>query len=142
MTSDFVFTDDDTISNWATMQKQAIKNVMKQQSQQVDQELVTEHCNYNSEITLLPSLDVMDQETWSIDRARSIVGPDPSNNDVVDIVSAYLPLNTKQEIIVREIMRHTMCNQVTPRSERSDQLLLVIRGEGGVGKSQVIKAIS
>ncbi len=135
MTSDFIFTDNDIISDWATMQKQAVKNMMEQQSQQVNQGLVTEHRNYNSEITLLPSLDVMDHETWSIDRARSIVGPDPSSNNVVDIVSAHLPLNIKQEIIVREIMRHTICNQVTPRPEHSDQLLLVIRGEGGVGKS-------
>ncbi len=142
MTSDFVFIDDDTISDWATMQKQAVKNVMEQQSQQVDQDLVTEHRNYNSEITLLPSLDVIDHETWSIDRARSIVGLDSSSNNVVDIVSAHLLLNTKQEIIVREIMRHTLFNQVTPRPKRSDQLLLVIRGEGSVGKSQVIKAIS
>ncbi len=104
--------------------------------------MVTEHRNYHSEITLLLSLDVLDHETWSIDRARSMVGPDPSSNDVVDIVSAHLPLNTKQEIIVREIMHHTMFNQVTPRPERSDQLLLVIRGEGGVGKSQVTKAIT
>ncbi len=39
-------------------------------------------------------------------------------------------------------MRHTIYNQVTPRPERSDLLLLVIRGKGNVGKSQVIKAIS
>ncbi len=142
MTSDFVFTDDDTISNWAIIQKQAVKNMIEQQLQQVDQDSVTEHRNYNSEITLLPSLDVMDHKTWSIDRDRSIVRPDPFSNDVVDIVLAHLPLNIKQEIIVREIMRHTMCNQVTPRLERSDQLLLVIRSEGGVGKSQLIKAIS
>ncbi len=116
--------------------------MMEQQLQQVDQDLGTEHRNYNSEITLLPSLDVMDHETWSIDRARSIVGPDPSSNDVVDIVLVYLPLNTKQKIIVREIMRHIIYNQVTSRPERSDQLLLVIRGESGVSKSQVIKAIS
>ncbi len=84
----------------------------------------------------------MDHETWSIDRAKSIIRPDPSSNDVVDIVLALLPLNTKQEIIVHEIMRHTMCNQVTPRPERLDKLLLVIRGKGSVGKSHVIKAIS
>ncbi len=35
-----------------------------------------------------------------------------------------------------------MCNKVTLRPEHSDQLLLVIRGKSGVGKGQVIKAIS
>ncbi len=39
-------------------------------------------------------------------------------------------------------MYYTMCNQVTPRPECSDQLLLIIRGEGSISKSQVIKAIS
>ncbi len=39
-------------------------------------------------------------------------------------------------------MHHTMCNQVTPRRKRLDQLLLVIRGKGNVGKNKVIKAIS
>ncbi len=73
ITSDFVFTDDDTISNWATMQKQAVKNVMEQQLQQVEQDLGTEHCNFNSEITLLPSLDIMDHKIWSINRVTSIV---------------------------------------------------------------------
>ena len=141
MTSDFIFPDDDTISDWVTMQKQVAKNVLEQQAQQVDPDRTTEHCNYNSEITLLPSLDSMHHETWSIDRARSLAGTDPTSNGVVDIVSAHLPLNQRQEIIVREVMRHTMYNQATPRPERSDQLLLVVRGEGGVGKSQVIKAI-
>ena len=35
-----------------------------------------------------------------------------------------------------------MCNQLTPRSKCSDQLLLVIKDEGSIGKSQVIKTIS
>ncbi len=56
----------------------------------------------------------MDHETWSIDRARSIIGPDSSSNDIIAIVLANLPLNIKQEMIVCKIMRYTICNQVTP----------------------------
>ena len=141
MTSDFIFPDDDTISDWVTMQKQVAKNVLEQQAQQVDPDRTTEHCNYNSEITLLPSLDSMHHETWSIDRARSLAGTDPTSNGVVDIVLAHLPLNQRQEIIVCEVIYHIMYNQATPRLEQSDQLLLVVRRKGGVGKSQVIKAI-
>ncbi len=62
----------------------------------------------------------MDLETWTIDRTKSIVAPDPSSNTVVDIILAHLSLNTKQEIIVYEIICYIMCNQVTPRSERSN----------------------
>ena len=62
MTSDLIFSDNDIISGWVTMQKQVAKNIMEQKSQQVNPDLTTEHCKYNSVITLLPSLDVMDQK--------------------------------------------------------------------------------
>lgn len=77
------------------MQKQAAKNVMKQQLQQVDPDLYDEYYNYNFKITLLPSLDVIDHKIWSINRAKSLAGPDPTSNNVVDIISIYLSLNTK-----------------------------------------------
>lgn len=84
----------------------------------------------------------MDHETWSIDRARSLVGTNPTSNDVIDIVLTYLPLNNKQEIILCKIMRYTMYSQATLKPEQSDQLLLVVSSKGGVSKSQVIKAIN
>ena len=83
----------------------------------------------------------MHHKTWSIDRARSLAGTNPTSNGVVDIVSAHLPLNQRQEIIVHKVMRHTIYNQAIPRPERSDQLLFIVRGKGGISKSQVIKAI-
>lgn len=142
MTSGLIFPDNDTISDWVNMQKQVAKNVMEEKSQQADPDLTTECCNYNSKIYLFSSLDIMDHEIWSIDRARSLVGTVSTSNGVVDIVLAHLPLNTKQEIIVRKIMRHTMSNQVIRRPEQSDELLLVVRGKSDIGKSQVIKAIN
>ena len=39
-------------------------------------------------------------------------------------------------------MHHTIYNQVIPRLERSNQLLFIIKSKGGIGKNQVIKAIS
>ena len=110
--------------------------------QQVDQNLGTEYYNYNFEITLFLSLNVMDHKTWSINRVRRIVGPDPFSNNIVDIVLVHLSLNTKQKIIIHKIMYHTMCNQITPRLKRSDQFLFIIRSKGSIDKSQVIKAIS
>ena len=124
------------------MQKQVIKNVIEQKSQQVDPDLTLEYCNYNFEITLLPFLDVIDHKTWSIDKARSLVRTDPISINLVDIVLAHLSLNTKQKIIMRKVICHTMYNQATPRSKQLDQLLLVVKGKGGVNKSQVIKAIN
>ncbi len=60
---------------------------------------------------------------------------------MADIILTFLLLNTKQEIIVCKIMRYTMYNQVILKLERSDQLLFVIRGQSGVGKNHIIKAI-
>lgn len=101
-----------------------------------------EYCNYNSGIILLPSLDIIDHKIWFIDRARSIVGSDFFSNNVVNIVLAYLLLNTKQEIIVCEIMHHNIYNPMAASPKYSDQLLFVIRGKDGIGKSQVIKEIN
>lgn len=100
------------------------------------------HCNYNSKITLLLSLDVMHHKTWSINRTRRIVKPDPSSNNIVNIILAYLLLNTMQEIIVCKIIHHIICNQVTYKLEHPGRFLLVVRGKNGIGKNQVIKAIS
>lgn len=61
---------------------------------------------------------------------------------MIDIFLVYLSLNTKQEIVIYKIIRYTICNQVTLRPKRLDQLLLVIRVESGINKSQVIKIIS
>ena len=110
MTSDCIFPDSDTISDWVTMHKHVAKNVLDQQAQQVDPDQTTEHCNYNSNVTLLPFLDVIQHKTWSIERARSLAEIDLTSNDVVDIVSAHLPLNQKQEIIVHKVMHHTIYN--------------------------------
>ena len=95
ITSDLIFTNNNIISYWATMQKQAVKNMMKQQLQQIDLDLDTEYCNYNSEITLLPSLDVINYKTWSINRTKNIIGLDSFSNNMIDIILAHLLLNPK-----------------------------------------------
>lgn len=75
---------------------------------------------------MLISLNVIDHKTWFINKAKSILGFDSSSNNVIDIVLAHLPLNTKQKHIVYKIMRYSICNQVSLRFERSDQLLFII----------------
>ena len=83
----------------------------------------------------------MHHKTWSINRARSLAGTNLTSNGVVDIVSAYLVLNQRQKIIKRKVMYHIIYNLATPRSQQSDQLLLVVRGKSGIGKTQVFKTI-
>lgn len=62
MTSKFVFTNNNTIFNWITIQKQVAKNVIEQQLHQITLDLGIEYPNFNSEITLLPSLDIIDHK--------------------------------------------------------------------------------
>lgn len=116
--------------------------MIEQQLQQIALELGMKYSNFNSEITLLSSLNIIDHKIWSIDKVKSLARSDPISNNVVDIVLTYLPLNTKSKIIVCEIMHYTICNQTIPRPERLDQLLLVIRGKSGISKSQFIYIIS
>ncbi len=46
-----------------------------------------------------------------------------------------------QRVVVEEVLNHAIRNEGNQCHLRSDQLLLYIRGEGGVGKSRIVKAI-
>ena len=61
---------------------------------------------------------------------------------LTSLVSESIPLNTKQRIVVEKVLREALTQADHPydASQRS-QILLYVRGEGGVGKSQIIKGI-
>lgn len=84
---------------------------------------------------MLPFLDIINHETWSIDRVRSLAETDSTNNNVIDIVLVYLILNTKQRIAICEIMHHIICNQAFFRPKYSDQLLFVIKNKDSISRS-------
>lgn len=58
------------------------------------------------------------------------------------LVSEFIPLNTKQRLVVEKVLSGALgwANHPYDPSKR-DQTLLYIGGEGGVGKSQIVKAI-
>ncbi len=58
-----------------------------------------------------------------------------------DIIQDRLPLNHLQRVIVKEVLNHAILNKGNQCHHRSEQLLLYVRGERGVGKSRVVKAI-
>ncbi len=58
-----------------------------------------------------------------------------------DIIQDRLPLNHLQRVVVKKVLNHTILNKGNQCHHRSEQLLLYVRGEGGVGKSRVVKAI-
>ncbi|KAJ5761308.1 hypothetical protein N7520_008464 [Penicillium odoratum] len=72
---------------------------------------------------------------------RSVV--DTSNPaSLTLLVSEFIPLNTKQRLVVEKVLSGALgwANHPYDPSKR-DQTLLYIGGEGGVGKSQIVKAI-
>ncbi len=58
-----------------------------------------------------------------------------------DIIQDQLLLNYLQKVGGEEVLNHAICNEGNQCHLRSDQLLLYVRGEGGVGKSRIVKAI-
>ena len=72
----------------------------------------------------------------------SRVGPSPTGSSLTRLVQETLPLNRKQRLVVKNVLAHAIKHQEKTTVEAEDQMLLYVGGEGGVGKSQVIKAIT
>ena len=57
------------------------------------------------------------------------------------LVRETLPLNLKQFLVVTKILTHAIKHRGKTAVEAEDQMLLAVAGEGGVGKTRVIKAV-
>lgn len=72
---------------------------------------------------------------------RSRVGQNPTGVLITSLVRELIPLNEKQRIVVEKVLSEILsCTQYAYDASRRKQTLLYIGGEGGVGKSQIIKA--
>jgi hypothetical protein len=60
---------------------------------------------------------------------------------VTQLIQETLPLYYRQALVVRSILDHAIQFAGNSTVEAKDQLLLYIAGEGGTGKTRVIKAI-
>jgi hypothetical protein len=73
---------------------------------------------------------------------RPQVGANPTSKSLTLLVSEDIPLNEKQRLVVERVLSGTLAWATHPYdSSKRDQQLLYVGGEGGVGKSQIIKAI-
>ena len=90
---------------------------------------------------LYPTLSLEDNIATQADR-RSQVGDNPSATSLTSIVTQDIPLNRKQRLVVKKFLSKALAwgDNAYDASKR-DQMLLYIGGEGGVGKSQIIKAV-
>ncbi|KAJ5100153.1 hypothetical protein N7532_007154 [Penicillium argentinense] len=78
----------------------------------------------------------------SFEDRRLRVGRAPTGNSLTSLVAEQIPLNVKQRMVVEKVLSDALAWAEHPfDSSRRKQMLLCIMGEGGTGKSQVIKAI-
>jgi hypothetical protein len=90
---------------------------------------------------LHPLLDGAEGLPSPTDR-RSQVGDNPTGSSLTLLVNEDVPLNEKQRLVVERVLSGALAwaDHAHDASKR-DQMLLYVGGEGGVGKSQVIKGI-
>jgi hypothetical protein len=78
----------------------------------------------------------------AVDDRQSRVGDNPTGASLTSLVSEVIPLNRKQRMIVERVLSEALAWVGHPYdSAHRKQTLLYVGGEGGTGKSQVIKAI-
>lgn len=100
--------------------------------------------DFNLDITdgfLVPLLTDSDISSGPLQRV-SRVGENPTGASLTLLVCETVPLNGKQRLVVQKILSEALAYSNHPSGiSRQKQTLLYIGGEGGVGKSQVVKAI-
>jgi hypothetical protein len=90
---------------------------------------------------LLPTLDTTESIPNLSDR-RAQVGDNPSGTTLTTLVGEDIPLNRKQRLVVERVLSAALAWKDHPYdASKRNQMLLYVGGEGGTGKSQVIKAI-
>ena len=78
----------------------------------------------------------------NIEDRRAQAGDDPSDAALTTIVSQYVPLNRKQQMIVEKVLSSALAwKYCAYDASKRTQMLLYIGGEGGVGKSQIVKGV-
>ena len=109
-----------------------------------DQDLAFEVDDFNfsqGDGVLRPTLNSTEGIPNLADR-RSQVGDNPSGATLTELVKKDLPLNKKQGLIVERVLSGALAwKDHSYDASQREQMLLYIGGEGGVGKSRVIKAI-
>ena len=85
-----------------------------------------------------------DDDLTKVHDSQFLLDEDPSDNVVIDMVCQVVPLNRKQRLVVKKVIREALAlvwrDHPYDYSKR-DQFFEYVGGEGGTGKSRIIKAI-
>lgn len=71
----------------------------------------------------------------------SCLSKNPQIIILCNIIQDRLPFNHLQRIVIKKVLNHIILNKENQCHHRSEQLLLYVRGERGVEKSRIVKAI-
>jgi hypothetical protein len=90
---------------------------------------------------LVPILTESDL-SLDLQHRRSEIGQNPTGASLISLVRDIIPLNEKQGLVVERVVSNLLaCINHPYDSSMRKQNLLYVGGEGGVDKSQIIKAI-
>lgn len=88
---------------------------------------------------IIDKIEMLEEYLTKVESSR--LSDNPQAIILYDIIQDRLFLNHLQRVIVEEVLNHAILNKGNQCHLRSYQLLLYIRGEGGVGKSRIVKTI-
>jgi hypothetical protein len=130
---------DETVKQWESKLKNPTSNGFVESIDDFNVFLDPTSTEINGD-GLQPTLDSDDNQT-RLENARFLLGDDPSARLVLDIVCQQIPLNRKQLLIAEKLVGEALAWEDNPYdSSKRDQLLMTILGEGGTGKSYIIRA--
>lgn len=106
-----------------------------------DDSNISSHHNPSTGILepIIDEIEMSEEHLTKVEYNR--LGENPQAVILCNIIQNRLPLNHLQRVVIEEALNHAIVNKGNQCGHRSDQLLLYVRGEGGVGKSRVVKAI-
>ena len=132
-----------TLQDW----KSQIKSLAKLDElgdTEAEEHIAFEADNFDLDLgdgVLHPALNSI-QSLPNLSDRRAQVGENPSGATLTTIVSEDVPLNRKQRLVVERVLSAALAWRDHPYdASKREQMLLYVGGEGGTGKSQVIKAI-
>ncbi len=88
---------------------------------------------------IIGKIEMSEEYLTKVESSR--LGDNPQAIILCDLIQNWFPLNHLQRVVIEEVLNHPICNKGNKCLLKSDQLLLYVRGEGGVRKSRIIKAI-
>ena len=143
MSSDIMETDQETLQDWKTILKSHMKH---NPSQALHRDANDSDASDNEGLDfrdgiLIPEVNMILSSEVLPFQAGEVDSPSISER-ILEVVTKSTPLNEKQWLVVQRVLRKIVeCEENPYDPNVQDQILLYVGGEGGVGKSQIVKGV-